>query len=125
MKTRLTSFALALALLGAFLMFPGSTVAQIENQVVNIPVGGKFPGGTFTGTLDLTSFAVQNGQLVAQGLLSGTLVRRNGTVVGAVTNEQVAIPVTDLVPGPGECTILDLTLGPLDLTLLGLRVQPC
>jgi hypothetical protein len=89
-------FALALALLGAFLMFPGSTVAQIENQVVNIPVGGKFPGGTFTGTLDLTSFAVQNGQLVAQGLLSGTLVRRNGTVVGAVTNEQVAIPVTDL-----------------------------
>ena len=57
------------------------------------------------------------------GELSGTLARRNGNIVGSVTNESVSIPITDLVPGAGACTILDLTLGPLDLTLLGLRVQ--
>jgi len=73
MKVRLTSIALALALLGALLMVPGSAVAQGANQVTDIPVSGKFPGGMFTGTLDITQFVVQNGEIVAQGLLSGTL----------------------------------------------------
>jgi hypothetical protein len=54
MKARLISFALALALLGALLMLPGSAVAQttVTNQVTDIPVTGTLPGGgTFTGTL--------------------------------------------------------------------------
>jgi len=56
MKARLTSFALALALVGALLMLPGSAIAQTTHQVVDIPVAGKFPGGTLTGTLDILKF---------------------------------------------------------------------
>jgi hypothetical protein len=121
MKARLTSLALALALLGAFLMLPGSAVAQ-TNPFVDIPVTGTFPGGTFNGLLDITSFAVQNGQLVALGNLSGTLTNTAGTVIGTVTNVPVAIPV-DLLQTTGSCQILDLVLGPLDLNLLGLVVH--
>jgi hypothetical protein len=123
MKARLTSFALALALLGAFLMLPGSAVAQTTNPFVDIPVTGTLPGGgTFQGLLDVTGFAVQNGQLVALGNLSGTLTNAVGTVIGTVTNVPVAIPV-DLLGTVGSCEILDLVLGPLDLNLLGLLVH--
>ena len=94
MKVRLTSFALALVLLGALLMLRGNAVAQ-TNSFLAIPVTGTFAGGTFAGTLDITRFAVQNGQLVARGTLTGTL-----TGVGSVTNESVAILVDPSVYFP-------------------------
>jgi hypothetical protein len=40
-------------------------------------------------------------------------------VVGTVTNQAVTTPLQ----ATGTCDILNLTLGPLDLNLLGLRVQ--
>jgi hypothetical protein len=40
-------------------------------------------------------------------------------VVGTVTNQAVTTPLQ----ATGSCDILNLTLGPLDLNLLGLRVQ--
>jgi hypothetical protein len=127
MKARLTSFALALALLAALLMPTGSAVAQgtsVTNQVSDIPVTGRGPSGSrFNGLLDITQFAVQNGQIVAQGTLSGTLTNRAGTVLRQITDMVVAIPVTSLLPDPANCKILDLTLGPLDLNLLGLVVH--
>jgi len=107
-------------------MLPGSVIAQVTNQVDAIPVTGTIltpPGGTFAGTLDITRFAVQNGALVALGDLSGTLRDASSNIIGTVTDVAVALPVTSLVPDPGSCTILDLTLGPLNLTLLGLEVQ--
>ena len=94
MKVRLTSFALALVLLGALLMLRGNAVAQ-TNPFLDIPVTGTFAGGTFAGTLDITRFAVQNGQLVARGTLTGTL-----TGVGSVTHEPVAILVDPSVSFP-------------------------
>lgn len=90
------------------------------NPLTNIPVTGtSATGGTFTGALSITRFAVQNGQLVANGLLSGTLTDALGTIIGTVTN----IPVTLPVAASGTCQILNLTLGPLDLNLLGLTVH--
>jgi hypothetical protein len=82
-------------------------------------------GGTFQGRLDVVSFATQNGQIVATGLLDGTLRDASGGIIGTVTDELVTNIPVDLSPGdrPRVCTILDLTLGPLDLNLLGLRVQ--
>jgi hypothetical protein len=59
---------------------------------------------------------------LALGSLSGELTNIAGGV-REVRNTNVAIPVTSLVPDPGSCTILSLTLGPLDLNLLGLEVQ--
>jgi hypothetical protein len=115
MKARLTSFALALALLGAFLMLPGSAVAQ-TNPFDNISVTGTCPGGPFTGTLDITGFARQNGQLVALGNLTGTCPG------GSASNLPVALPV-DLQQTTGTCEILNLVLGPLHLDVLGLVVD--
>ena len=118
MKARLTSFALALALLGALLMLPRSAVAQGTSPFDNIPVSVTCPGGTpVTGLLDITSFARQNGQLVALGNITGTCP-------GATTpfNVPVAIPV-NLPLTTGTCEILDLVLGPLHLDLLGLVVD--
>ena len=70
MKARLTSFALALALLGAFLMLPGSAIAQ---QAINNPIDltgvpctvAGIGSGVFTpgSQLDIMKFAVQNRQL--------------------------------------------------------------
>ena len=77
-------------------------------------------GGTFAGTFDITRFAVQNGNLVAIGNLSGTLTDALGNVIGTVTNLVTSLLVT---PGTATCEILDLHLGPLDLNLLGLMVH--
>lgn len=90
------------------------------NPFTNIPVTGTVAnGGTFAGTLQITSFAVQSGQLVANGLLSGTLKDALGNTIGTVSN----VPVTLPVAASGSCDILHLTLGPLDLNLLGLMVH--
>jgi hypothetical protein len=81
--------------------------------------GSLLNGGTFAGALNITRFAVQNGQLVAIGTLTGTLKNALGTVLGTVTNLPVTIPVA----ATGTCEILHLDLGPLDLNLLGLMVH--
>jgi hypothetical protein len=77
-------------------------------------------GGTFTGTFNIIRFAVQNGNLVAVGNLSGTLIDSLGNIIGTVTNQVISLLVS---PGTATCEILDLHLGPLDLTLLGLMVH--
>jgi hypothetical protein len=43
-------------------------------------------------------------------------------LVTNLTNQPFSVPVTSLASG-GSCTILDLTLGPLHLDLLGLVVD--
>ena len=85
-----------------------------------IPIVGSFAGGTFSGVLDIARFAVRNGQLVAIGTLSGTLTDALGNVIGTVTNVPITLPVASIA---GTCEILELTLGPLDLNLLGLMVH--
>jgi hypothetical protein len=120
MQTRLNSFALAFALLGALFMLPGSSVAQ-TNPFVNVPVTMTSPGGTFDGVLDISRFMIRSGQLVAVGALNGDLLRTDGTI-RHVNNRAVAIPV-DLARSVGTCDILNLVLGPLDLNLLGLEVH--
>jgi hypothetical protein len=122
MKTRLLTLALTLALLGLVVAAPAGAGAQTTNPLANIPiVGTLLGGGTFSGTLNITNFAVQNGELVAQGLLNGVLTDAAG-VAHNITNVAVTLPV-DLLQTTGSCTILHLVLGPLDLNLLGLMVH--
>jgi hypothetical protein len=133
MRLRLLSFAFALGLLSALVVTPLAATAAPPTRTdpfTSIPVTGTFPagttstgvpttGGTFSGLLTVTSFAVQNGQLVANGTLSGTLTdTATATVLGTVT-KAVTLPVS----ASGSCRILHLTLGPLDLDLLGLQVH--
>jgi hypothetical protein len=78
--------------------------------------------GTFAGTFTPQSFSVVNGVLEATGLLKGTLTEANGTQLGTVSQTDT-IPVdTKAAATPAACGILDLTLGPLNLNLLGLVV---
>jgi hypothetical protein len=77
-----------------------------------------------TGVLNVTHFAVQNDpttnqpQLVAVGNLVATLTNAAGQTITTVLNN-VAAPVA----ATGTCPILTLTLGPLNLNVLGLIVN--
>jgi len=93
-------------------------------SIISFPVGpgtlngAPFNGGTFTGTLTINGFTLVNGVLSATGTLSGNLI---DAVTGAVT--AVSQALTILTGVSATCTILTLTLGPLDLNLLGLMVH--
>lgn len=90
----------------------GSLTKEITGTVEGV--------GTFTGTETINRFAVQNGQLVAIGTVSGTITDTEGNVVQTITNQSFTqqVSVTQ-----ASCQILDLTLGPLHLDLLGLVVD--
>jgi hypothetical protein len=128
MKLHRGIIALLVLALSAFTLAPLSAAAASNVQAPtasvtqSIPITGTIPanaGNTFAGTLNLINVAVQNGQLVANGTLSGTLTDLNGQPIGTVTD----VPVTLPLQVTGTCDILHLTLGPLDLNLLGLVVH--
>jgi hypothetical protein len=79
-------------------------------------------GGTFAGTLTNLRFVNQQGALGLAGNLSGTLTNALGQTIGTVSNVPITLPVGGAAAS-GGCTILDLTLGPLHLNLLGLVVD--
>jgi len=99
----------------------------------NIPVTGTIVGGgTFEGTLDIVSFApdATGTSLVATGLVSGVLHTPAGDQRVSKVLVDSPIPVTLSSGGQqgpaapaATCSILNLTLGPLDLNLLGLVVH--
>jgi hypothetical protein len=111
----------------------GEATAQSEgdNPFADIAVSGTDATGdvVFTGIVNIKKFVARNEQIFALGQLTGTLTKNgnekrvkrgvrlpvelvaSAAEEGAVTAQQVA------------CGILDLTLGPLDLNLLGLRIQ--
>ena len=124
-------------LLGVYALAPALSAKPAagapRSPLQNIPVTGTIVGGgTFEGTLDIVSFApdATGTALVATGLVSGVLHTPAGDQT--VTKELVdtPIPVTlgsGAQRGPAApaatCSILNLTLGPLDLNLLGLVVH--
>ena len=105
---------------------PKDAVAQnnpVQHTTSGVLVTGTTAsGGVFNGVLKVTSVAANSvtGALTATGNLSGTITDSAGQVVGTVTNQVVNIPLASV---SGSCTILTLTLGPLDLNLLGLMVH--
>jgi hypothetical protein len=88
-----------------------ATPASAATSGIALPVGcTTATGGACTVTL--TGFQVVNGTL--QAVLQATDAA--GNLIGTVT-----APVTGTTGG--QCTILDLTVGPINLDLLGLVVQ--
>jgi hypothetical protein len=69
----------------------------------------------------ITSIAANatTGALTAVGTLTGTLTSSTGTPLGTIS-QAIALPLAGV---SATCTILTLTLGPLDLDLLGLMVH--
>lgn len=125
MKVKLAGLAMAAAFLLTFVLAPAighAAPAAPTTGALTVPVTGTIAngGGTFSGAYNITHFVNQGGALTAVGTLSGTLTNAAGAVIGTVTNVPVQAPVTN---ASGSCTILDLTLGPLHLNLLGLVVD--
>jgi len=97
-------------------IFDPQAQAQGLNQALALLGGSLSSGSPLTGALpiSITSFAKQGGQLVAEFYVEGA----NGQAVGPfVTPAQV------IEPPEGSCEILTLVLGPIDINLLGLRIQ--
>jgi hypothetical protein len=108
----------------------GSTATAVApaatRGTITSTVAGTFTNaagqGTFAGTFTPTKFSVVNGVLEATGLVKGTMTDANGTSLGTVS-QTATIPVDRTnAPDAIGCNVLNLTLGPLNLNLLGLVV---
>lgn len=113
--------ALTLAILMAVLaLMPTQVGAQAPGGGgITIPVVAPATATTpeFVGTFTVRSFRVIDGVLTAFGTVVGTLQGSSEIFV-----RQAAAPVTSITQGEA-CQILNLTLGPLELNLLGLVVE--
>lgn len=102
---------------------PFAAAPTTSSLLSNLPVTGSLPGGgTFSGVLGITSLALQNGQLVASGTLTGTATQAGGLVT-QITQTFTAVPLALTGSQGGRCEVLNLDLGPLNLDLLGLQVD--
>jgi hypothetical protein len=120
----MTKLTIALLLMACLIALPHGATAQTNSSTItltNLPVTTTTgtAAGTLSGTLDILRFFTQNGQLMAAGLLNGTLTNLAGATTNIV-NQLVNVPITNVA---GSCTILTLDLGPLHLDLLGLVVD--
>ena len=83
------------------------------------PAGAQAADNELSMRAKITSFAAQDGQLVARGILTGTL--RNGSAVSHDTS-RIRFRVSQRRQGR-RCDVLTLNLQQLFLELLGARVQ--
>jgi hypothetical protein len=117
---RLPILALAFAVATAFTAAPVSAAPPTATSAVSIPISTSNATGSFVGAFTISNFAVQNGQLVAVGTLTGTVTN---AITGATTTVSQALTLPVLATTTGTCHILHLELGPLDLNLLGVMVH--
>jgi hypothetical protein len=114
-------------------------LSRVDLRIEAIPGGGLLgdllcaiaargetaSGAPFRGTFGLERFTARAGRLYAVGKLRGRVAGRRvvRTVSMPTRVENPTARVAQIPPTPGACQVLNLTLGPLDLTLLGLRVR--
>lgn len=161
MRTRVVSLGLALALLCMATLAPaGMAQGQSGAKGVSVPVAGTVAGGgKFAGTFNIQRFAARDNQVVAVGIISGTVTDSAGNVV-TTGLQTVALPVTlsggaaaaaaarpangeakfvktsydrsgtvtylgaaGPAPAQASCEILRLSIGAINLDLLGLQVS--
>jgi hypothetical protein len=101
---------------------PGDMELQMARPATSLveDVTGTLAGGTFAGTVDITDFALENGELVVSGVANGV-----ATIAGITTPiiNQEFTTAADLASPNAVCDILFLDLGPLFLDVLGLQVD--
>jgi len=121
--------ALTLAVLCAFCTMTmastgalAATTTQAPAAAPHLPTayvqGVDTLGNALSAVFTLQSFANQGNQLMASGVLNGTITSATGTVT-QVTNQSATLPVSGIT---ASCPILSLTLGPLNLNILGLQI---
>lgn len=92
--------------------------AKAPASPLTIPVTGTGGGAVFSGTFQLQKFAVDQGQLVASGILTGVMTTATGATTSVARSVTMPAAVTQ-----ATCDILHLDLGPLDLNILGLQIN--
>jgi hypothetical protein len=124
------------ALVGVF-GASAATATTRHGSFNNIPIKGNVAHSqkTFKGTMDIKRFVKRNGHLKAVSKIDGVIKKSNGTVVKRVHGVKRQLRLTGIGTGSGTkqlapataaaatCPVLHLTLGPLDLNLLGLLVH--
>jgi hypothetical protein len=123
--------------------------ARSQGGVVLPITGTTSAGGTFNGLFALQRFASRGNDIVAVGVISGTVINATGDVVGTVLTGPVSLLVADprgtaSIPAPSHqravwdheapapvagivlaqaCDVLNLAIGAIDLNVLGLVVH--
>ena len=109
-------------------------LAELRHGALEVPIAGAVAGGgTFSGTVTINEFKARDGQVVAMGIVKGSLTTAAGTPAGTALAGPIAFPVqvspggqaasvrTDVTP-QATCDILHLEIGAVTLNLLGLQV---
>jgi hypothetical protein len=141
-RAKALAMLLAAAMVSSLLLLPSSSAERARSaaepttrarNTTVLPVSAEYRNGEpkFEGDLTLRRFVKRNGKLKAVGRLDGTVFGRRGGERGVVEGRKVTAPVripnrgnsAQLSAAQASCDILRLVLGPLDLNLLGLRVQ--
>ncbi len=128
MSVRKFGAILGLIACASFIAVPVAAGAQTTSPPVPmksfqaVPITGTASNGkSFRGKFAVAQFVTRNGKTYALGTLKGHLGRK------LVKESNVAIPIAPQTTGQAttaaSCSILNLTLGPLDLKLLGLVVH--
>ena len=123
MRLRLTAIAFVATIVAALAVSTSAATAAPAappsgGSALTVPISFAQSGGLLNGVFTITSFSVNSArQLVANGTFTGT------AVVGGVAQTVTDMPASTPLQVTGTCRILDLTLGPLHLDLLGLVVD--
>jgi hypothetical protein len=122
-----TSAAL-LSVLVAPSFAPGAPAKPAARSVVATVTGTAADGTTFAGTFERARTFGWDHRLAIAGTITGTLTSAAGETLGTVTQQVWTYVVAaqgerQLAARSATCGILNLTLGPLDLNLLGLVVH--
>jgi hypothetical protein len=123
MKARMAVLA-ASVVCALMLVAPGAAGAQTTAPATSfkqVPVTGTASNHKqFTGTYTVKYFDTKAGKAYAVGTPTGRIGKRH------VSKRNVMMPIaldTSGAQAAATCDVLNLVLGPLDLNLLGLRVQ--
>ena len=117
--TLATALGLSFAGAGVANAAPSAPAAAPPVAALATPITGTADNGSFAGTFTPSKFSTQNGNVLATGVLTGTVSDSSGATIGTVTRT-VSMPVTVAAV---TCQVLNLVLGPLHLDLLGLVVD--
>ena len=117
--TVLAAMGLSFAGAGVAGAAPSAPAAAAPVPALATPITGTADNGSFAGTFTPSKFSAQNGNLLATGVLTGTVSDSSGAAIGTVTRT-VTMPATIAAV---TCQVLNLVLGPLHLDLLGLVID--
>ena len=118
--TVLAALGLSFAGAGVANAAPSAPAAAPPVAALATPITGTADnGGSFAGSFTPARFSTRSGNVLATGVLTGTVRDSSGAAVGTVTRT-VSMPVTVAAV---TCQVLNLVLGPLHLDLLGLVVD--